>query len=459
MTLTDEKNTTNGMAINPNARQIEADLAWLATVIQTRLDLYFGQESTVASIYELTPPTLNPADSMYANLVQHYEMSIPERLAFLLALVPLIRPQLLDVFFEINKKAGRGFTEFGGIKGELHGGFLPTGETVLFILTGTDLTFRLECQQLFEIEHFFAAHKIAQLENVPANEPRFCGQWLLSPEILDLMTSGTVRKPNFSKSFPARLLNTGLDWDDLVLNDQTAIQLEELEKWVLHEGQLMQDWGMNRILKPGFRCLFYGPPGTGKTLTATLLGKRFEKDVYRVDLSSVVSKYIGETEKNLERIFEKTEMLNCILFFDEADAIFGKRSNVNEAHDRYANQEVSYLLQRIEDYDGVVILASNFNSNIDDAFLRRFQSIVHFPMPNAQERLQLWQKAFSPKVVLEEGFDLEELSQKYQLTGGAIINVVRYASLNAIHRGEAIIRKMDVVKGIQKEFQKEGKMV
>ena len=133
-----------------------------------------------------------------------------------------------------------------------------------------------------------------------------------------------------------------------------------------------------------------GPPGTGKTMTASLLGKEFNKDVYRIDLSQIVSKYIGETEKNLEKIFVKAEHKDWILFFDEADALFGKRSNVQSAHDKYANQEVSYLLQRVEDFSGLIILASNYKTNIDSAFVRRFNAIIHFPMPGHHERFELW---------------------------------------------------------------------
>ena len=152
----------------------------------------------------------------------------------------------------------------------------------------------------------------------------------------------------------------------------------------------MNDWGLGRRLRHGHRSLFYGPPGTGRTMTTCLLGQRLGRDVFRIALSAVVSKYIGETEKNLEGLFGRAENMNCILFFDEADAPFGKRTNVSDAHDRYANQEVAYLLQRVEDYDGLVILASNYSSNIDEAFMRRFQAVVHFPMPTQTERKRLW---------------------------------------------------------------------
>src|SRR5206468_6990848 len=158
----------------------------------------------------------------------------------------------------------------------------------------------------------------------------------------------------------------------------------ELESWLLYNEQLVNEWKMEDRLKKGYRTLFYGPTGTGKTFTAGLLGKQVKKDVYKIDLSMVVSKYIGETEKNLELLFARAEDKGWILFFDEADALFGKRTSVKDAHDKYANQEVSYLLQRIEDYNGLVILATNMKSNIDPAFIRRFNSIIHFSPPQAR---------------------------------------------------------------------------
>ncbi len=179
-----------------------------------------------------------------------------------------------------------------------------------------------------------------------------------------------------------------------MINEELREQINELLDWVKYNDQLMQDWGMNNRLRKGYRSLFYGPPGTGKTFTAGLLGKHTGKEVYKIDLSMVVSKYIGETEKNLELLFARAEDKGWILFFDEADALFGKRTNVRDAHDKYANQEVSYLLQRIEDYNGLIILATNMKNNIDDAFIRRFNSILKFPFPEAAERAAIWQKSF-----------------------------------------------------------------
>jgi SpoVK/Ycf46/Vps4 family AAA+-type ATPase len=268
---------------------------------------------------------------------------------------------------------------------------------------------------------------------------------------------GDSAPPAFSMEFPARKISTELTWDELVLSPQTREQLDELKEWLTKRDEIKK-WGISKRTKKGYRALFFGPPGTGKTLAANLLGRHTNTEVFLVDLSLVVSKYIGETEKNLSLLFDKAQNKNWILFFDEADALFGKRTNVRDAHDKYANQEVSYLLQRVEDFPGLVILASNLKGNIDEAFLRRFQSVIHFPLPSAKERFLLWQKAFLEVPNVPTKADLMDLAQKYELSGANIINIVHFACLRMVgaKKGEML----EFVKmGIQREMQKEGKIV
>ncbi|HEU4718442.1 MAG TPA: ATP-binding protein [Bacteroidia bacterium] len=442
-----------------NSETLEKEIAWISEVIDTRLKLYFGHECTYGDIYEITPPEPAHRDSMYASLVKHYNLSFHERAVLMLGLIPHIRPQLLDVFFVKNGNVDRGFTEFGGVKGNGHGGFLPTGETALFLLAGENLEQRFALQYLFDGDHFFSMHAILRLEPSQGFDPFLSGVINVSREIIDFVTLGHARRPNFDRDFPARRITTPMDWEDLVLEEQTFVHLDEIKAWIEFEHTIMNEWNMRKKLKPGYRALFYGPPGTGKTLTASLLGKATDREVYRIDLSMVVSKYIGETEKNLSKIFEQAEHKKWLLFFDEADALFGKRTKVEDAHDRYANQEVSYLLQRIEDFEGIVILASNFKSNLDEAFTRRFQSVIHFPMPRPSERLLLWQKAFSDRTVLEPAIRLDEISMQYEISGGAMMNVVRYCSLMALRRGGNTILLSDLEEGIRREYRKEGRTV
>ncbi|GAB3899959.1 hypothetical protein GCM10028803_22000 [Larkinella knui] len=381
-----------------------------------------------------------------------------EAVLLLLALAPHQLPGIFDALIEEVLPQGGEFPAFGGIKGANHRGMLPTGETAQFLLAGTDLEKRLEVQRLFSEKHWFYQQQVLFLEPVREGEPRMSGRLVLADEYAERLLTGERPRPRFGPDFPARLVTTGMEWDDLVVPPATRRQIEDLRLWLAHSHTLMNDWQLGKRLKPGYKTLFYGPSGTGKTLTATLLGKEFGKDVYRIDLSQVVSKYIGETEKNLEKVFVRAENRDWILFFDEADALFGKRSSVQSAHDRYANQEVSFLLQRLEAFQGLVVLASNFKSNIDTAFLRRFNAIVHFPMPSMAERLTLWQQTIPARASVEDPTLLAQLATRYELTGAGILNVVSYAALKAISRGKNDLLPADFMDGIAAEFQKEDRV-
>lgn len=447
---------TETTALELNAQDLTKELAWFATLLDFRITQYFKPEDAGKSQDLPDPPDLSQSASPYADFLRYYSSTYAERTAIVLALVPHIRPRLLDVFYIKNSTFDRKFTEFGGIFGGPDGDFTPTFDTLAFILGGDDLTTRFILQGMFDTTHYFAVHNILKLA-AQGDEPPLKAPLRLSPECLGFFTTGRQNRPDFGENFPARYIHTRLSWDDLVLHPGTRRQIEEIETWLAHGQTLMNDWGMAPKLRPGYRSLFYGPPGTGKTLTACLLGKSTGRDVYKVDLSLVVSKYIGETEKNLSRVFDQAQHKGWILFFDEADALFGKRSETRDAHDRYANQEVSYLLQRIETFDGITVLASNRREDMDEAFARRFESVIYFPMPRPEERLRLWSRGFSKQSQLDESLDLEKISHDHALAGGAIMNVIRYASLEALRKESCRITGEDVICGIRREYAKEGK--
>ncbi len=382
-----------------------------------------------------------------------------EHMLFLIALAPHIQPSFFDDVIQKALPQAGDFPQLGGVRGKQFRGFLPTGETALFILAGDHLQNRFEVQELFSEDHFFAKKRILWLENAPNGEPKMSGKIMLSQEYLDLLTLGKISKPKFGLNFPAQRIETSLLWKDLVLSKDTTNQVKDLENWIQHGDTILNEFGLKGRVKPGYRVLFYGPPGTGKTLAATLLGKYTGKDVYKIDLSMVVSKFIGETEKNLASLFAQAENKDWILFFDEADALFGKRTNVRDAHDKYANQEVSYLLQRVEAYNGLVILASNFKNNIDEAFLRRFQSIIYFPLPQKEERLRLWNQTLPKALKIANDVDIHSIATKYQLTGASVVNVVQQICLEHLASGSAKLTEKDFVDAIKKEFGKEGKML
>ncbi len=445
--------------IKHNAEDIGAELAWFQAILKARSDLNAGKTGAVQDLHEITPPELNGSKSTFARFIRERDFGFEERFLLILAAVPHIKPELLDLFLAKNEHTHQGYTEFGGKKGKHHIGFIPTGETAMFILAGSDLRRRFSIQNAFDVSHRFYRERILWLEEVERDEPGLSGALQLSKEVLDLFTTGELKKPHFSSEFPAKLLTTKMEWGDLVLPVQVLQQLKEIETWILYRETLMEEWGMGRFLNPGYKTLFHGPPGTGKTLTATLLGKKTGRDVYRIDLSQTVSKYIGETEKNLSSLFDRAENKEWILFFDEADALFGNRTQAKDAHDRFANQQVSYLLQRIEDYDGLVILASNLKNNIDNAFLRRLQTMIQFSVPGPDERLELWKKGFGDSVTPEEKIDLKKIAVEYEIPGGTIINVIQHSMLGALERKEKVIRYNDLIDGIKREYQKQRRTI
>jgi SpoVK/Ycf46/Vps4 family AAA+-type ATPase len=311
---------------------------------------------------------------------------------------------------------------------------------------------------LFEPTHFFNKHKILFLDATKENEPALSGALVIQKDEIDLLTFGVSQKPTFSSKFPATLVNTTMEWDDLVLDRSSKKAVDHMLTWINKNQVIMNDWGMSNKIKPGYRALFYGPPGTGKTLTASLMGKATGKDVYKIDISMISSKWVGETEKNLARVFDAAESKDWILFFDEADSIFGKRTSSGSAQEKHANQEVSYLLQRTEEYPGIVILASNLKGNIDDAFIRRFQSMVYFKMPTAEERYNLWLKAFDGGLKLDENVDIRQISKDYEIAGGAIVNVLKYCAIKALQQEKPLVLEADLIQGIKNELMKEGKV-
>ena len=431
---------------------LENELVWFESYLDYFFHTYFETKPKAKP-----PLPMLPGDGCeFARFLVENEADYEDRVIIMLALTPHIKPQLLDIFFTKNSDFDRGFSEFGGVQGKKHSGFLPTMESALVLLAGDNIADRLEHLYRFNSDYWLFKHSVIDIDDGEPNEPQTTRLLNVTQSFVDLCTLGYERPPNFSANFPARILETKLEWDDLILDAYTQEQLLELQIWLESGHKLFTEWNLGRRIKPGYRCLFFGPPGTGKTLTATLLGKRFERQVYRVDLSMVVSKYIGETEKNLEKIFQQGENKDWILFFDEADALFGKRTNVNDSHDRFANQEISYLLQRVEDYPGVVILATNLKANVDEAFSRRFQSMIHFPMPSRKERVQLWTNGFSG-IELDKSVDLESISKDHEMSGGSIINVIRYAALIAIHNKRNKVISSDILKGIKRELLKEGR--
>ncbi|MBP7126664.1 ATP-binding protein [Myxococcota bacterium] len=255
-------------------------------------------------------------------------------------------------------------------------------------------------------------------------------------------------------------VHKGEGWDDLVLPPRTLDTLREIVQFFRNRSRILHEWGLGaKLLKtPGVPCLFAGPPGTGKTMAASIIAKELGREIFQIDLSRVVDKYIGETEKNLGRAFEEGARAQAVLLFDEADSLFAKRTDVKTSVDRYANLEVNYLLQRIESYEGIAILTTNFPGSIDEAFRRRLRFFVEFPFPEEAERLRLWQTLMPPEVPLGPDVDLREMARRYLLAGGNIRNVIIRAATLAAEADRPVDMAL-MVQAANTEYRAIGKLV
>lgn len=420
------------------------------SLLHTAFSLYFKHESEYSSLREI------PLDGDGLAALTGRELTWEEKVVLLLALMPHIYPQALDLFFIQNKELDRPYTEFGGWKGISHSGFLPTGETAVFLLGIDNPENRSFVTQMLGKDHWFHQQNVLRLEEQGAGEPLLSGKLCVSDEFLSKVLNDGTYRPDYSGDFPAKRMETQLEWNDLVASHHLREELESISLWIDRENEIRSRWNLNKFVKPGYRCLFYGPPGTGKTLAALLLGKKHGMDVFRIDLSMIVSKYIGETEKNLAKIFDRAAHQSWILFFDEADALFGKRSETNSSNDRHANQEVAYLLQRIEDFPGMVVLATNLKDNLDDAFFRRFQSLLYFPVPDQALRMKLWQQMLPEGWSPEDGEELIAFASTVELSGGSIVNVIQHCAILMFQQNHSNLTKNILKRAIEREQGKEG---
>jgi SpoVK/Ycf46/Vps4 family AAA+-type ATPase len=258
----------------------------------------------------------------------------------------------------------------------------------------------------------------------------------------------------------AQRIPIGFSWSDLVLPRDTQEAVREVVRFARYRSFLLEDWGFAAKLPygRGVSAIMAGPPGTGKTMVAQLLAKELGYDLYRIDLSQVVNKYIGETEKNLARIFDEAETSHAVLFFDEADALFAKRTDVKSANDRYANLEVNYLLQRMETFDGVTLLATNLEQGLDDAFKRRVRFSILFELPEEAERKKLWISMFPPRVPLAPNIDWDLMAKRFEMAGGYIKKAALRAALIAAEARRPITTA-DLIEAARQEYREMGRII
>jgi hypothetical protein len=317
-------------------------------------------------------------------------------------------------------------------------------------LTGTGETGDVAAKFRLSIGQIVEAAEVARLAAAAEERP------VPTPAELDL---GARQASSSRLGELAARLPPGYHWDDLVLPERQRELLQSISAYLRHRDRVLSDWGYEKTVArtQGLKVLFAGESGTGKTMAAQVLAAELGLEIFRVDLATIVSKYIGETEKNLDRIFGAAEGSNAILFFDEADALFGKRSEVSDSHDRYANIEVAYLLQKMEAYAGAVILATNFRRNIDDAFVRRLDFVIDFPFPEADDRRRIWRLLLPEEAPLGDDIDLDFLAGQFKLSGGAIRNCSLSAAFQAADDG-GVIEMRHLVRAVAQEYGKQGRL-
>jgi ATPase family associated with various cellular activities (AAA) len=274
------------------------------------------------------------------------------------------------------------------------------------------------------------------------------------------LTAGCRLQSNRKLAELAQLVSPHYGWDDIVLPADQLAQLREIADQVRYRTVVHEDWGFDAKLSlgKGLNVLFAGPPGTGKTMAPDVLAGELGLDLYKIDLSGVVSKYVGETEKNLARIFDEARTSNAILFFDEADALFGKRTQVRDAHDRYANVEISYLLQKMDEYEGVVVLATNLRKNMDEAFVRRLHFAVDFPLPGLDDRRRIWERIWPDATPRDPELDLDLLAERVEVAGGSIRNIALAGAFLAAADG-GVVGLAHLLRATLREYQKMGKIL
>ncbi|MCU0437364.1 MAG: ATP-binding protein [Raineya sp.] len=419
---------------------IEKELYWLEKLILSRIHNIDTEEKPPV----LSPPQLN--QEPYGIVVEDYCLSLPERICLALALAKSIKPEIL-AYFNVENEVIK-YMAGGFIKPHLNV-FVPTIKTVLFLSAGDDYVLMQEHLAILNPRNRLILDQILivnclgiQRETEEKEDDWINYHFRIPNTYLRYFLTGEEPRLDEDAGFPAYLATTSLNFEDITLSQTIREELEDLMKYMEVREKMLAFENVKGKVRENYIVVFSGMPGTGKSITAKTLGKKMNLPVYIVDLSRVVSKYIGETEKNLEKIFDRFTGKPCLLFFDEADALFGRRTEVKDARDRYANQETAYLLQKIEEFSGVAILATNIQdveNSLDKAFQRRIRRHIHFDFPLEDERKLLWEKALPSSFTYENGL-IERLAKDYQVNGASIYNIISDTLVEAVYQNTNTIK-------------------
>ena len=431
--------------------ELRRALAALAAVLGARLDERLPEDSPRPSLGSDLPPLRGPealpgrdeflGHGPFASVVRDVGLDVPDAVVLAAALAP-----------EVDERYAALYTLLNGRPGAPPG---LTGESARNLAARTTEG-RLAAAERLAPDAPLRAAGLVRLDAASA-DGLLAGRLRVDPDIGPWLLGRRPEIPDGTSEFPAVPLTTVHRLDHVIVPAPVSAALAGLVARIRDRRRVVQDWGFGRHHDDvgGIVALFHGPPGTGKTMAAAVVAREAALPAFRIDLSRLVSKYIGETEKNLARVFDVAERLDCVLVFDEADAIFGRRTEINEARDRYANQEVSYLLQRIERHRGVVVLTTNLLGNIDEAFQRRIGVAIAFPPPSPVERRALWSGVFPPALPLAE-LDVEGLAEAFELTGAQIRDATLDAAYLAADDGQLVTGE-HLLAGIRRQYAKAGR--
>lgn len=433
---------------------IDEELTWLEDCMRQRIQ-QFKDKKTIVNFEEKRPAL--PKQSPYGDFIREHDLGTLERLALALSYGYTFRVRILNQVLDemdniITKQL---ILEAGIYQGVRFKSFIPTVNTLFFLLADEHYDSKIPVREILSSEHVFYAKNIFRFAAPPEDEPHLGDALFITDDWKDYLLDGRHTAPKFSSSFPARRITTKLNWEDLILREKTREGIQDIIDWMNLQHTLKEEY-TGRHKSVGYRALFFGPPGTGKTISAALIGKLTDTPVYRVDISMIVDKYIGETETHLSNLLDKAESKGWILFFDEGDALFGKRvDNVQSSSDSHGNQVVSYLLQRIETYDGILLVATNHKINMDSAYMRRFDGQVQFQLQEAEERFLLWHKMLPHSCSYADDVDIVAIAANGVYSAAVIGNIVYYATIQAAKVQSKIITKAMLYKAINREDTKD----
>jgi hypothetical protein len=419
--------------------ELRRALEALSEVIAARLEDGAGAEKSD----ELPPRSVFEGDGPLGGIVADCGLSAAEALVLVAAIAPEADPRYAALY---------------GLLGSRFGGSAALTGEVACTLAGGSLAARMRAADLLSPAARLRALKLVRLE--ASDDGALAGRLRPDPDLVAWVLGRAREVPTGSHEFPAVPLRTVHRFSDVIVPGRVREELRDLLARIRHRRHVTLEWGFaaHHDNVSGIVALFHGPSGTGKTLAAAVVAREVGLPAYVVDLSSLVSKYIGETEKNLARIFDVAEREDCILAFDEADAVFSRRGEIHEARDVYPNQLVAFLLQRIEAHSGVVILTTNFLANIDEAFQRRIDVVISFPEPTLSERLALWRSVVPPELPLDATIDLAGLAERFELTGAQIRDATLEAAYLAADDGR-VVTSTHLEAGIRRQYAKTGRML